>query len=542
MTPTLRPAACAFVACLIATVFAAVAAAGPAGLVLQGHMRTTGGGPVADGNYPMGIALYDAVDAAKPLYEINLLAVPVTWGVFSIDLGALDADKQPPVALFEQATATWIGVTIGADPELSRRPLHPAPYAIRAMRAGLAESLDCSGCIQAGMIATNAIVAKHVAFTYAGSNDKGGAAIEALHAIAADSAEVAKVAKSAETAALADKAISATSADDAQTASVAASLQCTGCVTAPMLVATVAADLVSAGKLAKVATSGSFGDLSGGPDLSAYARADQANTWAKAQTHDDVIDMNSHEIKRMRFENAAQDPVACDAAAIGLVYYNTADGSLRICDGTAFRVMAQVIPIGTQDNPGKTCKAVYDGGDASGDGTYWIDPDGGDKANAFSVVCDMKNGGWTGIQLHGGRMSAHTADCSPYQSWGTNDYMGSGHLASCDGNQAEVIWHDAADKPIAKSQVTAMYNLGMTSKATPNWFRDPDGNMDDLHTCWGNSVLVKWAWEPAGGTSSTCYKSTNGIVTKIFDKWSASTGSDQSGQDWFLERYWDFRE
>jgi hypothetical protein len=44
-----------------------------------------------------------------------------------------------------------------------------------------------------------------------------------------------------------------------------------------------------------------------------------------------------------------------------------------------------------------SCKAILDAGASKGDGIYWVDPDGGDVANAVQTLCDMttNGGGWT---------------------------------------------------------------------------------------------------------------------------------------------------
>ncbi|MBI4699650.1 MAG: hypothetical protein HY744_00545, partial [Deltaproteobacteria bacterium] len=45
----------------------------------------------------------------------------------------------------------------------------------------------------------------------------------------------------------------------------------------------------------------------------------------------------------------------------------------------------------------KSCNEILKGGKSVGDGTYTIDPDGGDPSNGFKIYCDMSGdgGGWT---------------------------------------------------------------------------------------------------------------------------------------------------
>ena len=56
----------------------------------------------------------------------------------------------------------------------------------------------------------------------------------------------------------------------------------------------------------------------------------------------------------------------------------------------------------TQASAGLNCKTLLADGFSTGDGNYWIDPDGGSTANAFEVYCNMTNdgGGWILVFRH----------------------------------------------------------------------------------------------------------------------------------------------
>ncbi len=382
----------------LAVPLAAFAADSPV-LALEGVLRNVAGGPAPDGAYAFGIALYDSAVAGQSVFEETLLSVPVSGGIFAIELG--NNKVKIPENAFD--APRWVGVTITGSPELPRVRLHEVANAVRARNATTALGLQCSGCVTNDMLADGAVSAAklsdgaviaskiaagavqpvHVAFGYAASDEKGGVANQAKNA---DTATVAISANVASSAGIADKALA---------------LQCTGCVTAPMLADTVAADLVAAKKLAPVAVSGLYADLKGGPDLSGYGALAKDNKWSGAQwlagsstidqaTLGGPLNFAKNQALLFRFQVADKDPVPCDNTTLGLAYYDTTAPGLRICNGKAFVLSSAAVANGTANNPALSCKAILDADASSADGLYWIDPDGPGAVVASQLYCDMK--------------------------------------------------------------------------------------------------------------------------------------------------------
>jgi subtilisin-like proprotein convertase family protein len=178
----------------------AALAAVPSKTTIEGALVSTGGGPVADGDYAVIFSLYkDAVGGSAVWFE-GPVTVAVKSGSFTYLLGSATALSQ--AALASLGSGGYLGLKVGTDPELERRPVASVLF---AMRAGVAEGLDCSGCIGAGQV---------------------------------DAALLAPFAKAAD--------------------------------------------------LAKVATSGKYADLEGGPDLSAYVKASALATAAFSGAYSDL--------------------------------------------------------------------------------------------------------------------------------------------------------------------------------------------------------------------------------------------------------------
>ncbi len=175
---------------------------------VEGVLQAAGGTAAADGAYDLKFALYLADVGGAAQWTEGPAQIVVKAGSFSWQLGSKAAIPQTVLA----QGSLWLGVTVGGDPELPRRPLGASLF---ANRAALAEGLDCSGCIQGSQLAGTVLQ------PYAKSTDLAG------YAKATDLGAYAK------------------SSD--------------------------LADYVKAAALSKVAGTGAYGDLSGAPQLADVA-------------------------------------------------------------------------------------------------------------------------------------------------------------------------------------------------------------------------------------------------------------------------------
>lgn len=124
-------------------------AAVPNAIPATGALLGPGGTVVADGDYIVTVQLYGQEKGGSSVWKEGPLVVPVKFGQFSLELGAVT-----PVtpALLAGLPETWLGVTVGSDPELPRRRLASVAYALRAAHA---DNLDCSGCVGSSQLDPN---------------------------------------------------------------------------------------------------------------------------------------------------------------------------------------------------------------------------------------------------------------------------------------------------------------------------------------------------------------------------------------------------
>ncbi len=209
----------------------------------EGVLQSAGGGAVADGNYTGTFSLLDA-QAGKAVWTEAGVALAVKNGQFAYALGS-----KIPLAAGLFAGDRWLQLQIGTDPALPSVPVRAVAV---AMRATLAEGLDCSGCIKAGQLDPAIVqgLAKSTDLqTYAKTSDLGA------YAKAADLSDFVK-------------------------ASSLAAVAGTGSY----------ADLLNAPKLADVATSGNYGDLKGAPVAAKLGAACGTGLWLKGLKADGSYD------------------------------------------------------------------------------------------------------------------------------------------------------------------------------------------------------------------------------------------------------------
>ena len=345
-----RAAAWAFGASFSFVAGGTALAAAPGTMQVAGALAAAGGGPVADGAYDVKFALYAADTGGVALWQESATTVAVKAGQFALMIGEKTAIAPKTAA----AGTLWLGVAVGGEPELPRRPLGSVAF---ALRTNVAEGLDCSGCV--------------------GSAQLDAAALTGL----VKTADLAKVATSGNFADLAGVPSLEPYAKLSKLADVASSGQY--------------ADLLGTPKLAPVANSADYNDLKNVPVLAKIGTQCGSGLYVTGLAKDGSLQCAAgyDPTKQLfQFTVAPTAPKQCAPELLGSAYVGDKDLTLYICNGTAWFPIS-IGGYGTKGLPGKSCKDILQSAPGSKDGLYYIAIGGLPN----QVYCDMTSdgGGWT---------------------------------------------------------------------------------------------------------------------------------------------------
>lgn len=123
---------------LVALVANVVFAAVPVFTPVQGYLTDAAGTPT-NGTVAIRFALYASAATTTPVWS-ETQNVQVVAGSFTASLGQGTA---LPLTLFRDNPATWLGITVGSDPEMTPRfHLQSTPYALQSAFADDASQLN----------------------------------------------------------------------------------------------------------------------------------------------------------------------------------------------------------------------------------------------------------------------------------------------------------------------------------------------------------------------------------------------------------------
>lgn len=116
------------------------ALAAPPGILIEGVLQASGGGPVADGTYNLEFAIYDKPKAGTKAWS-EKAKVKVSKGVFQHALGSV---TQLLPATIAKVSEPWLSAKVESDPELKRKRIHSVAW---AFHAAVAHGIGCTGCV-----------------------------------------------------------------------------------------------------------------------------------------------------------------------------------------------------------------------------------------------------------------------------------------------------------------------------------------------------------------------------------------------------------
>jgi len=325
---------------------AAAWAVAPTVTAVEGILHSAGGGAVADGEYTLNFALYPSSSNGAALWSEGPVAVNVKNGGFYWALGSTEPLKADVLAL---APTIWLGIKVGADPEMPRKQLLSVPF---ALQAATATNLACSGCVTVANLDPAILTpyAKTATLSKVATSGEYGDLLNLpdLSAYAKNNtlADVAKTGKYADLQNAPDISLYAKTADLSVYAklNLLAKVASSGLYAdlldppklAPVATSGLYTDLLNAPKLAKVATSGLFSDLSGAGltlNVGLHPQVDPVGTYFLYNTATGNMEVFDGQKWWYFLSNAASS----DPNTVLLLHFDGADGAKNSTDASSYK-------------------------------------------------------------------------------------------------------------------------------------------------------------------------------------------------------------
>ncbi len=366
---------------LAALVVPAAAIAVPLEFSHQGRLFDALGDPLA-GSHTLTMSLYDTPSGGTAAWSEDI-PTSMTDGYYSVVLGensVLAADT------FDGSTL-YLGISVDSGPELSPRiAVVSVPYAVTAqdLRGGIVDAtqimvggstiIDGAGVVNASQVQINGTTVidssgdlsggldwADISGKPSGLDDGDG---DLLQSLGCSTNEIALV--------------------------QASSWQCVDHTTLP-----VAIDQLTMGTSANTVAYGDHGHTAN--DVGALPASTTAADIGGLAASGGNVSGDLGVGGGLTLGTVADG--GCTSSAEGTLRWNSTTKGVEVCDGAEWLAIRQ---LGNNDGStaaraGLTCNTILVDYPASTDGTYWINPDGGDTSNAFEAYCDMTDdgGGWT---------------------------------------------------------------------------------------------------------------------------------------------------
>jgi Collagen triple helix repeat (20 copies) len=161
----LRPLVLGLILAVGATTSANAQTQAPFRVPVQARLLTSAGAPVDQAGLVVNFTLYDTPIGGNALFSENQV-LDVAAGLLAAELGS---SSSLPAMLFSAPGELWLSVRVGSDqPMEPRLRLGSAPYALRAARAGLAESF-AGGALDAASLSIGSLPVINAAGQWVGS-------------------------------------------------------------------------------------------------------------------------------------------------------------------------------------------------------------------------------------------------------------------------------------------------------------------------------------------------------------------------------------